>query len=57
MDVGADEIRRDVEGGVHMEADLFKIKVLQQSMTQMADADDDEAVAFVNAQNMPDLRA
>ena len=40
-----------------MEADLFKIKVLQQSMTQMADADDDEAVAFVNAQNMPDLRA
>ena len=40
-----------------MEADLFKIKVLQQGMTQMADADDDEAVAFVNAQNMPDLRA
>ena len=57
MDAGADEVGGDIKGGVYMEADLFKVEVLQQSVAQMAYADDDKAVALVDAQDMPDLGA
>ena len=57
MDAGADEVGGDIKGAVYMEADLFKVEVLQQSVAQMAYADDDKAVALVDAQDMPDLGA
>ena len=54
-DLGVDQRRGHVKGGVHLEAHLFKIEVLEQSVTQMARADDDKPVAVVNAQDVTDL--
>ena len=54
-DGGADHVSGDIKSGVHLKTDLFKIEVLQQGVAQMAGADDDQPVAVVNAQNVPDL--
>ena len=48
-DVRADEGGGDVEGGVDAEADLVEVEVLEQRVTQMAHADDDDFVAAVDA--------
>ena len=54
-DLGVHQRGGHVEGGVHLEAHLFEIEVLQQRMAQMAHADDDEPVAVVDAQNVANL--
>ena len=54
-DLGVDQRGGHVEGGVHLEAHLLKIEVLQQGVAQVAHADDDEPVAVVDAQNVADL--
>ena len=54
-DLGVHQRGGHVEGGVHLEAHLFEIEVLQQRMAQMAHADDDKPVAVVDAQNVADL--
>ena len=48
-DLRADEGGRDVKGGVDAEADLVEVEVLEQRMTQMTYADDDDLVAAVDA--------
>ena len=53
----ADQRRGDVKGGVDAEADFFEIKVLQQRVSQVAHADDNDPVTVVNAQDVPDLGA
>ena len=55
-DLRPDQRGGDVEGGVDAEAYLFKVEVLQQRMTQMPHADDDDAVPAVDAENVADLR-
>ena len=55
-DLRSDQRRGDIEGGVDAEAHLFKIEVLQQRMTKMPHADDDDAVPAVDAENVADLR-
>ena len=56
-DLRADEGGGDVESGVDAEADLLKIKVLQQRVAQVAHTDDDQAVSLVDAEDVADLGA
>ena len=55
-DLRPDQRGGDVERGVDAEAYLFKVEVLQQRMTKMPHADDDDAVPAVDAENVADLR-
>ena len=57
MNPGTHKVRGNIKGCIHVEANLFKVKVLQQGVTQVAHTDDNEAVALVNAQDMANLRA
>lgn len=47
----------DVEGGVEEEAALVEVKVLQQRVTEVARADDDEAALVIHAEDVADLGA
>ena len=55
VDLCIDHIGRDVKGGVHGEAGVFKGEVVQQCAAQVADADHDEMVIIVHTQNVTDL--
>ena len=55
VDLRIDHFGRDVKGGVHGEAGVFKGKVIQQCAAQIADADHDEMVIVVHTQNVTDL--
>ena len=57
MNPGTHKVRGNIKGCIHVEANLFKVKVLQQGVTQVAHTDYNEAVALVNAQNMANFRA
>ncbi len=57
VDLCIDHIGGDVKGGVDPEADLIKVKILQQGVTQMAHTDHDDVVAAVYAQDVADLGA
>ena len=54
---GADDSGGDVEGGVEEEAALVEVKVLQQRVTEVARADDDEAALVIHAEDVADLGA
>ena len=56
-DGGPDQSGGDIKGGVDLEPGASKIKVLQQGVTQMTGANNDQAVTFVDAEDMTDLRA
>ena len=55
VDSGADHSGGDIERRIHRKAALREGKVLQQGMSQIADADHDQMVIIVHAQNMADL--
>ena len=55
VDLCIDHIGRDVKGGVHGEAGVFKGEVVQQCAAQVADTDHDEMVIVVHTQNVTDL--
>ena len=57
VDLGTDQRRGHVEGGIHLKAHLLKVEVLQQRMAQMARSHHNEPVAGVDAQNVADFRA
>ena len=47
----------NIEGGVEEEAALVEVKVLQQRVTEVARADDDEAALVIHAEDVADLGA
>ncbi len=55
--IGADKLRLDVEGGFQIKAPGLERKVAQKCLTEVADADEDGAVAPVHAEDGCDLRA
>ena len=54
---GADDGGGNVEGGVEEEAALVEVKVLQQRVTEVARADDDEAALVIHAEDVAMCRA
>ena len=54
---GADDGGGNVESGVEEEAALVEVKVLQQRVTEVARADDDEAALVIHAEDVADLGA
>ena len=55
--LGADEGGGDVKGGLQPEARLPKAEILHQRVAQIAHAHNNNAVAAVHPQDMPDLTA
>ena len=55
IDGSADNSGGDIKSGVHGKASVGKGEVLQQGMAQIANADHDQVVVIIYAQNMSDL--